>query len=66
MEPEPPALALGEVVLDTHLERRADAGKAVNEDTDEGPIAKADQVVRRDALEQLASFLRLITGPVML
>ena len=58
VQPEPPALALGEVVLDPHRKRRADPREAVDQDADERPIAKADQAVCRDALEQLMRFLR--------
>ena len=45
VQAKPPALALGEVVLDPHGERRADTRKAVDQHTDERPIAKADQAV---------------------
>ena len=58
VQPEPPALALGEVVLNPHRKRRADAREAVDQDADERPIAKADQAVCRDALKQLMRFLR--------
>ena len=44
VQPEPPALALGEVVLDPHRNRRADPRKAVDQHPDQCPIAQADRV----------------------
>ena len=58
VQPEPPALALGEVVLDPHPERRADPRKAVDQDADQRPIAQPDQAVGGDALEELARLFR--------
>ena len=57
VEPEPPALALGEVVLDPHGQRRADPREAVNKDGEERPVTKSDQRIRGDALEQRVRFL---------
>ena len=56
VEAEPPALALGEVVLDPHRKRGADPREAVDQHADQRAIAQANQAVGGDALEQLARF----------
>jgi hypothetical protein len=58
VEPEPPTLALGEVVLDPHRQRRADPGKTVDQNTDERTIAQPDQAVCGDALKERPRLLR--------
>ena len=51
---DPPALPVGEVVLDPHGDDGADAGEGVGHDADQRPIAQADQRRGVDALQQLA------------
>jgi hypothetical protein len=58
VQPQPPALALGEVVFHPHRQRRADPGEAVDQDADERAIAQPHQAVLRKTLEQLARFFR--------
>ena len=43
VEPEPPPLAVGVVVLDLHAEHGRDAGEAEDHDADEGPVAEPDR-----------------------
>jgi hypothetical protein len=43
IEPQPPALPVGEVVLDLHRDDRADAGKAVDHHADQRAVAQADE-----------------------
>ena len=54
VQPHPPALALGVVVLDAHGDDGADAGEGEGHDADQRPVAQADQGRRVDAVEQLA------------
>jgi hypothetical protein len=42
VQADPPALAVGEVVLDPHRHHRADAGEGVGHDADQGAVAQAD------------------------
>jgi molybdate-binding protein len=44
VEPDPPALALGVVVLDAHGDDGADAGEGVGHDADERAVAQPDDV----------------------
>jgi hypothetical protein len=43
VESDPPALAVGEVVLDPHRDDGADAGEGVGHHADQGAIAQADE-----------------------
>src|SRR5215217_790878 len=49
MQPEPPALALWEVVLHPHRQGGTDPGEGVDQDTDECPVAEAEQLLCRPA-----------------
>jgi hypothetical protein len=57
VKPQPPALALGEIVLDPHSERCTDPGETVDQDPNESSVAKPDKCVSWDAVKQLAGFL---------
>ena len=54
MQPDPPALALGVVVLDAHGDDGADAGKGEGHHGDQRPVAQPDHGRRVDAVQQLA------------
>jgi hypothetical protein len=54
MQTDPPALALGIVVLDAQGDSRADAGKGERHHRDQRTIAEANQGRRVDAVQQLA------------
>jgi hypothetical protein len=59
VQPHPPALAAGVIILDAHGDDGADAREAVDHHADERAIAQADQGRGFDAVEQMA---RLILG----
>jgi hypothetical protein len=48
----PSVLSLSEVILDIHLQYRADAGEGVNHDADERAVAQARECTCVDAGEQ--------------
>ena len=54
VEAQPPALAVGELILDAHADRRADAGEAERHQRDQCAVAQPD--VRRD-VDLSSSFL---------
>ena len=54
MQPHPPALAVGVVVLDAHGDDRADAGEGEGHHRNQRPIAQPDDGRRVDAVQQLA------------
>jgi hypothetical protein len=58
MEPEPPALALGEVVLHPHRQRRADPGKTIDEHPDQGAIPQPCQRIGGEVFEELSGLFR--------
>ena len=58
VEAEPPALAVGEVILDAHADRRADAGEAEGHQRDQRAVAQADDGRDVDGVEQLARLRR--------
>jgi hypothetical protein len=43
VEADPPALAVGEIIVDPHRHDGADAGEGVGHDADQGAVAQADQ-----------------------
>ena len=43
VQPQPPALAIREIVVDLHRDDGTDAGKAVDHDADQGAVAQADK-----------------------
>ena len=53
VQPHPPAMALRIKVFHPHRHRRADPGKAVDEQSDEGAVAQAHHAFRVDRLQQL-------------
>ena len=59
MQPHPPALAVGVVVLDAHGDDRANAGEGEGHHRNQRPIAQADDGRHVDAVQQLA---RLFAG----
>src|SRR5688572_29495550 len=59
MEPHPPALSLGVVVADVHVQGGRDAGEGVGQQRDQRAIAQTDRRRHVDALEELP---RLIVG----
>ena len=58
VEAQPPALAVGEIILDAHADRRADAGEAEGHQRDQRAVAQADDGRDVDAVEQLARLRR--------
>jgi hypothetical protein len=44
VEPDPPALAVGKIILDPRRHDGADAGEGVGHDADQGAVAQADEV----------------------
>jgi hypothetical protein len=42
VEPHPPALARGIVIVDAHGDDGADAGEGISHDADEGAVAQPD------------------------
>ena len=52
MQPDPAAAPLHKVVLDPHRNRGADAGKGVDHQADQRPIAQAGQGIGVDRIEQ--------------
>jgi hypothetical protein len=42
VEADPPAFAVGEIILDPHGDDGADAGEGVGHDADQGAVAQAD------------------------
>jgi hypothetical protein len=57
VEADPPALAVGEVVLDPHRHHGADAGEGVGHDPDQGAVAQTDEGRGVDALDQDAGLV---------
>jgi hypothetical protein len=53
-QPDPPALALGVVVLDAHGDDGADTGEGEGHDADQRPVAQPDHGRDIDAVRQLA------------
>ena len=51
VQPHPPALALGIVVLDLHCDDGADAGEGIGHDADQRAVAQADDRRCVDAVE---------------
>ena len=43
MQTDPPAFAVGEIILDPHGDDGTDAGEGVGHDTDQGAVAQPDQ-----------------------
>ena len=54
VQPHPPALAVGVVVLDAHGDDRADAGEGEGHHRNQRPVAQPDHGRRVDAVQQLA------------
>jgi hypothetical protein len=54
VQPDPPALALGEVVLDAHGDDGADAGEGEGNHADQRPVAQPDHDRGVDAVQKLA------------
>ena len=52
VQPDQPSRALRLQVVDPHLQRRADAGKAVGEGGDQGPVAQIPHRVDRNGVDQ--------------
>jgi hypothetical protein len=67
MQPNPPALAVWEVILDAHCHYGANASEAVNHHADERAITQADDGRNIDAVEQMADLVfgehRRLTPP---
>jgi hypothetical protein len=57
VEPDPPALAVGKIVLDPHRHHGADAREGVGHDADQRTVAQADESRGIDALDQDASLV---------
>ena len=57
VQADPPALALGVVVLDPHGDGGADAGEGVGHQRDQRPVAQANQGGDVDTVEQLAGLV---------
>ncbi len=57
VQPHPPALALGVVVLDLHGDHGADPGEGVGHDADQRAVAQADEGRAVDAFDQPAGLL---------
>ena len=57
VEPHPPALAVGIIVLDLHADDGADAGEGVGHDADQRAVAQPDEprLLRLGAVGQLTS-----------
>jgi hypothetical protein len=62
MQADPPALALGVVVLDVHMESSGDTSERVDQERDQRAIAQADDRARIDALQQLPCFVAIQNG----
>jgi len=52
VQPHPPALAVGKIILDPHGDDGANTGEEVGHDADQGAVAQADQSRRIDAVEE--------------
>jgi hypothetical protein len=59
VQPDPPALTLGVVVLDPHGDDSAYAGEGEGHDADQRPIAQPDDGRGVDAVQQLACLFRI-------
>jgi len=57
VQPDFPPGALGPEILDTHLQRRADAGEGIGEGGDQRPITQIAHGVGWDGVDQRAPFL---------
>ena len=58
VQPQPHAPALGVVVANGHSQGRGDAREAVDQHADQCPVAQADHLIGRQAVEQIARFVR--------
>jgi hypothetical protein len=52
-QPEPPAFAVGVVVAHVHAQRGLDAGKRIEANPDQRPVAEPDQIAVADGVKQL-------------
>jgi hypothetical protein len=57
VEADPPALAIGKIILDPHRHDGADAGEGVGHHADQGAVAQADEGRGVDALDQHAGLV---------
>jgi hypothetical protein len=62
VEADPPALAVGKIILDPHRDDGTDTGEGVGHDTDQGAIAQPDERRAVDAVDAVEENAGLV-GP---
>ena len=63
MQPDPKAFAvLGKVVLNFHVYDRTDTGKGVAHESNQSPIAQADDGIRFDRVQELTGLIGFKNG----